>query len=73
MDHGKAMTPFNKLTIGEIKQLTEEDVEKYSHEVGSEALEDIATLQMVTKGIGRKIIEHQIQKLKAVDSDLTGR
>lgn len=66
------MKAFTDLTVGEIKALTEDQIDKYAVEVGAAELDNIALRMEISRKIGRRVIEHQIAKLKAIDKELMG-
>ncbi len=66
------MKSFNQLASGEVKNLTEEEIEIYSLDVGEELLDNLVVRRTIAKQIGRGRIERQIKKLKEIHKDLTG-
>ena len=62
------MKDFDTLTIGEIKALTDEQIEQYAPAVGKKSLHK--NLAKVELELGRKIIKQQIVKLKKMSEEL---
>lgn len=63
-------TAFENLTIGEIKALTQEQVDEYAPELGKEYFEKNSE-EFYLK-IGRRIIADKQAQLRAINKDLTG-
>lgn len=66
------MKNFHHLTVGETKNLSEEDIKIYALDVGEEMLDDLNVRRVVAIQLGTGKIRRQIEKLKQLDKDLAG-
>lgn len=64
------MKPFDNLTVGELKSLTEEEILQYAPGVGMKHIED--NKERLAPVIGERIILGQIDAAKKLQADLEG-
>lgn len=66
------MKPYNELTAGEIMELTTEQIQVYSLEVGEEMLSNIAVRATISRMIGENKIREQVKAIRKIEKDLNG-
>lgn len=64
------MASFDELKFGEVKNLTEDQIEIYALEMGKKKI--AAMTDDDIKELGRRLIKAVIAKVRAVDKDLNG-
>ncbi len=66
------MKPFAQLTVGEIKAMSDEQIEQYAEAVGTEQLDKADVRKLIAVELGRRTIRKHIAALKKLEKDMEG-